>query len=72
MCDDPFALAQYLRFAIHLQTSGNHRTATIEMHGSLFYSLQMYWFSIAHERAMRTDDSSEAFRVEWLEITLPI
>lgn len=56
----PYSLAQYLAirdsFADQWQPQGGIESAMIEML-STFYSLQMYWSTIAHERAMRTHDA---------------
>jgi hypothetical protein len=58
----PYSLAQYLAirdsFADQWQPQGGIESAMVEML-SISYSLQMYWSSIAHERAMRTHDAQK-------------
>ena len=63
---DPYALAQYLAirdsFADLWQPQGGIESAMIEML-AISYSLQMYWSTVAHDRAMRTHDAQrEALR----------
>jgi hypothetical protein len=59
---DPFALAQFLAirdsFADHWQPQGGIESAMIEMMAVAF-SLQMYWSTVAHDRAMRAHDRQE-------------
>src|SRR5918993_1434110 len=56
----PYSLAQYLAirdsFADQWQPQGGIESAMIEML-AVSYSLQMYWSTVAHERAMRTHDA---------------
>jgi hypothetical protein len=62
----PYSLAQYLAirdsFADQWQPQGGIESAMIEML-AISYSLQMYWSSVAHDRAMRAHDrQSEALK----------
>jgi len=62
----PYSLAQYLAirdsFADQWQPQGGIESAMIEMM-AVSYSLQMYWSTVAHERATRTHDAQrEALR----------
>jgi hypothetical protein len=56
---NPYALAQYLAirdsFADQWQPQGGIESAMIEML-AVSYSLQMYWSTVAHDRAMRACD----------------
>ncbi|HEU4710559.1 MAG TPA: hypothetical protein VFS76_03295 [Pyrinomonadaceae bacterium] len=56
----PYSLAQYLAirdsFADQWKLQGGIESAMVEML-SISYSLQMYWSTVAHERAMRTHDA---------------
>jgi hypothetical protein len=56
----PYSLAQYLAirdsFADQWKPQGGIESAMVEML-SISYSLQMYWSTVAHERAMRTHDA---------------
>lgn len=75
----PYSLAQYLAirdsFADQWQPQGGIESAMVEML-SISYSLQIYWSTIAHDRATRAHDPQrervKRFEVEWLEITLSI
>src|SRR5215213_2737000 len=57
---EPYALAQYLAirdsFADQWQPRGGIESAMIEML-AVSYSLQMYWSTVAHDRAMRVHDA---------------
>jgi len=62
----PYGLAQYLAirdsFADQWQPQGGIEAAMIDMM-TVSFSLQMYWSTVAHERAMRThDDQREALK----------
>jgi hypothetical protein len=56
----PYLLAQYLAirdsFADQWKPQGGIESAMVEML-SIAYSLQMYWSTVAHERAIRTHDA---------------
>lgn len=56
----PYSLAQYLAirdsFADQWQPQGGIESAMIEML-AVSYSLQMYWSTVAHDRAIRTHDA---------------
>jgi len=56
----PYSLAQYLAiresFADQWKPQGGIESAMVEML-SISYSLQMYWSTVAHDRAMRTHDA---------------
>jgi len=64
---NPYALAQYLvirdSFADQWQPQGGIESAMIEML-AVSYSLQMYWSTVAHDRAMRTHDAEALRRYE--------
>lgn len=55
----PYSLAQYLAirdsFADQWQPQGGIESAMVEML-SISYSLQMYWSTVAHDRATRAHD----------------
>ena len=57
---DPYALAQYLAirdsFADHWQPNGGIESAMIDQL-AVSYSLELYWSTVAHERAMRNYDA---------------
>jgi len=62
----PYGLAQYLAirdsFADQWRPQGGIEAAMIDMM-TVSFSLQMYWSTVAHERAMRThDDQREALK----------
>ena len=56
----PYSLAQYLAirdsFADQWKPQGGIESSMVEML-AISYSLQMYWSTVAHERAMRTHDA---------------
>ena len=56
---DPYALARYLAirdsFADQWQPQGGIESAMVEMLATA-YSLQLYWSTVAHDRAMRVHD----------------
>jgi hypothetical protein len=56
----PYSLAQYLAirdsFADQWRPQGGIESAMVEML-SISYSLQMYWSTVAHDRAIRTHDA---------------
>jgi len=57
---DPYPLAQYLAirdsFADQWKPQGGIESAMVEML-AVAYSLQMYWSTVAHDRAIRTHDA---------------
>jgi hypothetical protein len=57
---EPYALARYLAirdsFADQWQPQGGIESAMVEML-AIAYSLQMYWSTVAHDRALRVHDS---------------